>query len=430
MYNILEYTIPYLTEPIAHTIEVPKDYIILGVSNVYTTGGNFGVFLPNMYPSIQIAVNYGSLGTVNLNFFSIQASIGDIPDIGRFTYIGSYTITDLGMFTLWYEETPITLDNLDPSNLNLLVKANGGMNKDESGLVSQWEDHSNQSNNLFNEDSAKQYTYLADQINSLPVLAADSGDEYFQTYFTDDFNDLSSGISIFAVINPTPFNSSSYLLTFAASADVPDESFSVRVSTNFNNTSNVKFSVYQADVETYLEATALWDNQFQLLEITHNGVDTASMYVNGNLISTGAVGPFTTIERIYNFIGNEPALGSNGFYGSIAELLIYSLEVSEDTRKDIEAYINNKYALGSIKPQIDPPGINIEGSNSVTVTLLGPAGTPIYWTDNASDPKVSDNLYTEPFSISKNSFIKAKAFGLFGPSEVEKALIIIGSGGA
>lgn len=41
----------------------------------------------------------------------------------------------------------------------------------------------------------------------------------------------------------------------------------------------------------------------------------------------------------------ELKLGAYGFKGDIVEMIIYNREISEEERKEIEAYFSNKYDL-------------------------------------------------------------------------------------
>lgn len=434
MYNILQYT---FSQPINQEIEVPVDYKILGISNYYTTGAITQSFNPNTNPVLNIAVNYDSIGTVNLNFFSVKGGEGTIGEVDNdATFIGSYSITDDSIYSLWVTED--FLEKLPPTDyegLDLIswYSADKGMNREITGEVTQWEDNSNDAVNFYqNNGLASCPIYNENQINGLPSLSFE-GNDYLKSYLTSSFDDLSTGFSWFFVVKPDSLNYTPGRLLTLATGATSINSLNLEEEYFDEFKGKLIFNYYDnTDTLHSLEANIVRENQYQLIEVLYNGTDTLYFYINGELAAFGSLPPITSASRIYNFIGINETENNNQFYGDIAEILLYKGFLNAANRQLVEAYCNNKYQLGKIAPEISPPGINIESNDNVQVYIKAPSISPIFYTLDATEPTTASNSYDPEagFNISRNTVVKAKILGKFGPSNTDTAVIVMGTGGA
>lgn len=103
MYKVNQYI---YTSPIFDRIKVPKNYKILGVFNQYSQGSSTG-FNPTFLPHLTVAVS-PCHENLELVFFSIKAGVGTIQNLETVNYVGSYSIADDGIYSLWYTEENLT----------------------------------------------------------------------------------------------------------------------------------------------------------------------------------------------------------------------------------------------------------------------------------------------------------------------------------
>lgn len=99
MYNIIQYS---YNSPIFDRITIPKDYRILGVYNQYSQGSSTG-FIPTFNPYLILGVKEVP-ETLDLVLFSVKAGVGTIQSLEDIKYIGTYSITDDGLYSLWCTE--------------------------------------------------------------------------------------------------------------------------------------------------------------------------------------------------------------------------------------------------------------------------------------------------------------------------------------
>lgn len=105
MYKVNQYI---YTSPINDRIRVPRNYKVLGIANQYSQGSSTG-FTPTFNPYLSIAVS-SCPENIELVFFSVKSGVGTIQSLDIVNYVGSYSITDDGVYSLWYSEENPGLD--------------------------------------------------------------------------------------------------------------------------------------------------------------------------------------------------------------------------------------------------------------------------------------------------------------------------------
>src|SRR6185503_16461140 len=102
---------------------------------------------------------------------------------------------------------------------------------------------------------------------------------------------------------------------------------------------------------------------------------------------------------------------NRGWFGDLAELVIYDRELSMTERKAVEDYLSNKYRTGVAvtAPLASPSGGLF--TDSVAVTLATPTpGAQIFYTTDGTEPTTSSSLCSGPLTLTSTVVLKAKAF--------------------
>lgn len=158
------------------------------------------------------------------------------------------------------------------------------------------------------------------------------------------------------------------------------------------------------------------------------GLQTSSsshFYVNGDDL-TSSTAPSGTIGQLA--IGGALGTYNEPSNALISEIIVFDRDLDETERREVEAYLANKYSLYT--PRVPTPIINPASgryTGSVSVSLASPViGSSIRYTTDGSDPTATSTLYSEPFTLNSSTDLKVRSFASgYGPSTIVEANYII-----
>jgi len=105
---------------------------------------------------------------------------------------------------------------------------------------------------------------------------------------------------------------------------------------------------------------------------------------------------------------------ATSWYGDLAELIVYSRELTSEERQSVEDYLTEKYRPSGAAPPAAAPRLSPNGgefSGSQVVTMSTPTlGAQIYYTLDGSDPDESSTPYTVPITLTDTTTVRARAF--------------------
>lgn len=211
------------------------------------------------------------------------------------------------------------------------------------------------------------------------------------------------GASIFLVVRPnTPSTGARFF-------DFGNGPSSNNIYMSEPSTSGADLHVYNGSTDSSVSsASAITVGQFQLIEASYNGTNTATLFTNGSqdAQSTSMQTP-NAITRSRNYIGQ--ASGSGNFYsGKIAEILMYSTQLSASQRIAIEAYLMQKYQTLSVTPST--PAISVAGgtlSGPTEVAIASQPGTVTFVTTDGTTPTTASTVYSGPLNVYYSQTVKA-----------------------
>jgi hypothetical protein len=272
-----------------------------------------------------------------------------------------------------------------------------------SGKVSSWGDASGSGNTATQATSGNRPTFLSNAINGQPAVQFNSGSSTF-LQLPGGMSDLSSGVSILAVVKPYSVSSGARLLDFGNGSASDNIYLSEPTSTGLT------LETYNGSSGTSVtSSSAITLNQYQVVAAVDNGSGTATIYTNAfEGAQNASMGTLNNLLRADNNIG-EASAGGNYFNGEIAELVVYSRALTVSELSDLQSYFMTKYQLLSNVPA---PIISVAAgslSAPTQVAIYSPAGASVFLTTDGSTPTTSSPAYQGPITVAYSQTVKAIA---------------------
>lgn len=264
--------------------------------------------------------------------------------------------------------------------------------------VTQWVDLSG-ANNSASIDQPNRPT----QANAVGGTAGVSFDGTQYLRLPSGFADFTTGASFFLVVRPdSPATASRF--------------FDLGNGVASNNIYMSEPSAGAADLHVFHNATdssvswssAVTVGQFQLLEASYNGTNTATIFSNGTQgAQSTSMQTASNITRSSNFIGRASG-GANYYAGAIAEVLVYSTQLTASQRASIESYFIQKYQLLSVIPRtpvISVPAGTLGGPTQVAIA--SEPGSLTFVTTDGTTPTTTSPVYSGPINVYYSQTVKA-----------------------
>jgi hypothetical protein len=218
------------------------------------------------------------------------------------------------------------------------------------------------------------------------------------------FTNFSTGATIFIVARPsTPGSHARFF-------DLGNGS-SNNIYMSEPSTGSFDLHVVNGSTDSSVTASSVINlGQFQLVEGSYNGTNTGTLFTNGAQdAQSTSMQAANYVRRSSNFIGQASGSG-NYFPGQIAELLLYSTQLTSSQISAIQSYLIQKYQLLSVTPST--PIISVAGgtlSRPTQVAIASQPGASTYFTTDGSTPSSSTGqLYCGcPLTVNFSQTIKA-----------------------
>jgi hypothetical protein len=239
-----------------------------------------------------------------------------------FIKVGS-VLTYLLVVTVAHAQSPPT------SHLRLWLKADTGVTTDTSNGVSTWADQSGNSYNATQTTAASRPTLQTNALNGYPIIQFNSAATHYL-----NISNVMTGLTqaeIFAVVRANTVTGNNGLWSFGGN---PWEWYSGSdgtIQSAFGTNTAIIQGVPQRDI-----------TKFRIYQICSQ-TGTWQSWIDGAL--------FYETKTNTVAVTNPALLGRNGggygFYGDMAEVLIYSQPLSSADRASVIAYLNGKYGIFS-----------------------------------------------------------------------------------
>lgn len=220
------------------------------------------------------------------------------------------------------------------ANLELWLKADHGITKDGSDLVSDWNDLSG-NNNHASQSGADRPLFVTSAIGGQPALRFDGSSDYMETVGSAVNGTDARTIFIVAtnISNTGTYNT---LLDLTNTVTGSGSNYAITVEAAVRISGNRVFNEGMGAGET------------KVVTVAHGSAISATginLYLDG-IAATQA----SAVDNAVNTLTNPIWIGQAAFASSncncdIAEIIIYSDELSPTDRQDVEDYLANKYGL-------------------------------------------------------------------------------------
>jgi PKD repeat protein len=260
---------------------------------------------------------------------------------------------------------------LPAAALRLWLKADAGVTKDGSNLVSNWADRSGNGFDVGQGTAAKQPLLVAGACNGLPAIRFDGTDDYLQTAAAVNLVQGTAKYTMFVVTKPGA--------TQKSCADIVDYSHSGSVNfvmqQNVDATNQFGFINWQTLSSTaYQVFTDVYDNNISY-----------TSYLNGiNGVQSTSFSAISWTEPSFFSVGSKSLEAfARQFNGDVAEVIVYNTPLSDTDRRKVEDYLIGKYGIA-----ITPTDIALSAS---TVNEHLASGTTV-GTLTTTDRNVGDTF--------------------------------------
>jgi hypothetical protein len=281
----------------------------------------------------------------------------------------------------------VLVSEIVPLNgLRIWVGADSGVTTDSSGLVSSWADQSNHSNHLTQGAPESRPLLVPNAANGMPVLRFDGSNDALN--FTTRLQGIRTAFWVVSESSSASLASWRPLLGDATTFDF---------------------------LGGFGAPGKIWDPAFAHANIRNGQTYLNSQPVDGaqtdrprslSVISLATAGPVTA----GGFAPDRNIVG-RAWWGDLAELIVYDRVLTPAERRSVEDHLRSKYRIGDVTmtPMISPNGGVFSGSVQVTIGTQTP-DAEIRYTLDGTEPSLSSDTYTAPFSLSQTTTVKAKGF--------------------
>jgi hypothetical protein len=248
-------------------------------------------------------------------------------------------------------------------------------------------------------------TYLTSQINGLPAVDFQlSSGGFSPRYFEVGGADLTGGLTLFgALVSPSTSANSQPLLSFRRTAGTYTLASNALPST-------LSLVINNNGSQTSLSSSAISASKAQFLEWLQ-GASAGQLFRNGSLLTSGALAN-PALEYHEGAIGYMVggSFTGNAWKGQLAELLLFSRQLSGHERAAVEHYLRRRYEL---LDSVSAPSFSAPSSTTFDqpsqLSIHGPVGSELRFTTDGTTPTTSSPLYSGPLNINYSQTIKAIA---------------------
>ena len=341
---------------------------------------------------------------------------GSTPTVNSPLYSGSFQVTSTttvkaisvnGSNTSPVATSSITFDsstaNLPRNGLALWLRSDNGVTVNSTGNVTTWHDSSNNGMDASQPVNQPGPVLQNTSSNGQPAIVFNGVNSSLQ--LPAGFSNFTNGLTAFFVCKPVS-GSNGVFFDFSNGVNWNNRTDMWQYTTN-----GAQFEVFNSSAgDSQLSgATAATLGNYQLLQILHNGTNTATMYTNSaQQAQNTSMNSITNISRVANFIGQYSLNNSQFFNGKMSEIIFFSRALSATEIQNVQEYLAYRYA-----PNITP----VTGVYSgCSLNMQAYSGDPIKYTLDGTAPSANSPQFSSPINITSSTTVNAVASTSLGLS--------------
>lgn len=289
------------------------------------------------------------------------------------------------------------------ADLVIWLKSDFGIETGGGSDVTRWNDLSGAAtpSDFEQSSSPDRPVVVTGAINGIDAVQFDGISQFMQ--LPAGIADLSSGISIFAVIKP--IGSSTH--TLFTMGQNPDDTAGLLTLAN-----QAEFQAYNSSTSSALTSNSntLVQDFFQIVDVIHDGSTNALINIDAADVGSGTVQTLQNTARNFNLLGANQSV-TDFWEGQLAELIVYNRPLTSAERAAIQGYLLSKYQFTTAQNVPDPifsvPGGSLTAPTRVAIASRGDC--EIHFTVDGTTPNSGSQIYDKPINIPFSLTLKAIA---------------------
>jgi hypothetical protein len=199
---------------------------------------------------------------------------------------------------------------------------------------------------------------------------------------------------------------------------------------SFPSSTGLSFSTYNgATGSSVTAASGVSLGNFQILEASYNGSNTANLFLNAtSAASSASMQTLNNLTRKNCFIGQNQ-VATDRFNGQLQEMLLWNRELTASERSAVEGYLLSRTQIATTNSVV-PPVFSVPSttfSEPSQVGISSPTGGKIFVTTDGSVPTSLSQEYKKPIFVMHSQTVKAIAILNGTSSSVSTAVYTLDS---
>lgn len=229
--------------------------------------------------------------------------------------------------------------DIPDEDMTLWLRADGKVIIDADDKVFSWNDHSGNSNNVEQfQDTAYQPVLIYEAVNEKPAVAFDGINDYLYRQFTPDLE--TDTFTWFVVFRVNDEFKEQNIIRNAYAKGAKGSSKEMWGTFIRDGAVYGHGASSEGDIKT---AAHLIDREYHLQSVTWNSNDEITGFLDGENEDVIQGADAVPEKHLRLRIGVNSKDKQNYLDGEIAEIIVYSRDLSPEERAEVEAYLQTKY---------------------------------------------------------------------------------------
>lgn len=230
-----------------------------------------------------------------------------------------------------------------PTGMKIWLKADAGITKDGSGLVSTWADQSGSGNNLVQTTGTRKPTAVDSAANGRPVVRFTGPSQYLQAGAQVLSGNTAFTAFTVARINQIPSSTPYQYFWWNGAASI-NGGYGCYLSSTGRLSSG--WGYYSGEVADTTSVTV--GSLYRICSVFNgtNGGGPHYLWINGNSVASFGKSGSNLTGGTFT-VGNYLQPAGNGLYGDLAEILIYDRALTDTERANVDGYLQSRWAAQS-----------------------------------------------------------------------------------
>ncbi|MEZ4743745.1 MAG: LamG-like jellyroll fold domain-containing protein [Bdellovibrionota bacterium] len=293
--------------------------------------------IDNLLVQVKQKVSCELFGAIKPDFSVANMSLGLVDSNGMFTASSQAGSTSIDVQDIDSKTAAIKVDIVNHKVPKLWLQADSLQGFSDSQKVQLWEDSSTNGNHAYSVSSVSAPIFRSNRINGYPAIHFDGS-----SYLTTNMMQMTPG-AMPRTLAVVIANGSATTAKASSVISYGNSFYYSQIYSLYFNTGSSSAAIGALYGGSMLEGNKAPTTKPTLLLLQYNGT-VDSLYINGVLAGQKNIALATANSYSLKVGANFQGLGDY-FDGDIAEVMLFDEELSDNDRKQVEAYLMSKYNL-------------------------------------------------------------------------------------